>query len=325
MTQHVAVLLGGMSAEREVSLTSGAAVAKALEELGYRVSRVDAQKDVVQQLAVLKPDVVFNALHGRWGEDGCVQGALELLGIPYTHSGVLASAVAMDKPMAKKVFTAVGLQVPGGRVFTREEMLADEPMPRPYVIKPSNEGSSVGVMIVKEGDNTGFTPQNWPFGASVLVEPYISGREVQVAVLDDKALGAIEIRPKGQFYDYEAKYTDGGAEHLMPAPIPADHYHEVCELAVRAHQALGCRGLTRSDFRYSDAEKDRQNPFYLLEINTQPGMTPLSLSPEIAAHSGISFSALVDRLVKTARLDNERDYGEKTADCCTAERACTAV
>lgn len=306
MTKHIAVLLGGMSAEREVSLTSGAAVSKALKELGYEVTEVDAQSDLAQQLATIRPDVVFNALHGRWGEDGSVQGVLEVLGIPYTHSGVLASALAMDKPMAKKVFAAVGLQVAGGRVFSKEEMLQSEPMARPYVIKPLNEGSSVGVEIVFENSNIAYSQSNWPFGNEVLVEPYVSGREIQVAVLDGKALGAIEIQPLGRFYDYEAKYSDGKAKHLMPAPLSEEHYRMVCEFAELAHNAVGCRGLTRSDFRYSDAEKDRQNPFYLLEINTQPGMTPLSLSPEIAAYAGISFGELCDRLIQNARLDNEQ-------------------
>lgn len=303
MSKHIAVLMGGMSAEREVSLSSGAAVAKALESLGYRVSKVDAQADLAQQLAELKPDAAFNALHGRWGEDGCVQGVLEVLGIPYTHSGVLASALAMDKPMAKKVFAAAGLQVPGGRVFSRKEMLKGEPMERPYVVKPLNEGSSVGVEIVFADSNTVFSAKNWPFGEAVLVEPYIKGREIQVAVLDDKALGAIEIKPLGKFYDYEAKYTDGKAEHLMPAPIPATHYEMVCRFAEAAHKALGCRGLTRSDFRY-DAENAGQNPFYLLETNTQPGMTPLSLAPEIAAHTGMDFTTLVEKLIQGAKLDN---------------------
>lgn len=300
MVKHIAVLKGGWSAEREVSLTSGAAVEKALGELGYKVTAIDVQHDIAEVLKQVKPDVAFNALHGRFGEDGCIQGVLEVLEIPYTHSGVLASALAMDKPMAKKVFASVGLRCAEGGVYHKHAMIAGDPMARPYVVKPLNEGSSVGVTIVHEGDNFSFSEENWSFGEYVLVEKFIAGREVQVAVLDDVALGAIEIRPKGRFYDYTAKYTDGGAEHLMPAPIPQHKYDEVCALALKAHQALGCRGLSRSDFRYNEGGDDQ---FYILELNNQPGMTPLSLSPEIAAHAGISFNALVDRLVKTARLD----------------------
>lgn len=305
---HIAVLMGGWSAEREVSLSSGAAVAKALEENGHKVTRIDAGADVQQKLVSAKPDVVFNALHGRWGEDGCVQGLLEILKIPYTHSGVLASALAMHKPTAKKIFAAAGIPTSTGKVLHRDELLGKDPLPKPYVVKPINEGSSVGVSIILEGDNFAFTRDNWPYGEWVLVEHYIKGREIQVAVLDGKALGAIEIRPKGRFYDYTAKYTDGQAEHLMPAPIPAEHYKRVCELAEQAHASLGCRGLTRSDFRYDDT---LANPFYILETNTQPGMTPLSLSPEIAAHAGINFNQLVEHLVKGACLDNtEVQHGE---------------
>jgi D-alanine-D-alanine ligase len=300
MPMHVAVLKGGFSAEREVSLTSGGAVAKACRALGHQVTEIDVGADVVEQLKAAKPDVAFNALHGRFGEDGGMQGVLELLKIPYTHSGVLASALAMDKPMAKNVFASVGLRCAQGQVLTKHEMFEKEPMPRPYVVKPLNEGSSVGVTIVHDGDNFVFSEDNWLFGESVLVEKFIAGREVQVAVLNGKALGAIEIRPKGKFYDYESKYTDGGAEHLMPAPIPQDKYEEVCRLAEKAHDALGCRGLTRSDFRFNEGGDDQ---FYILEVNSQPGMTPLSLSPEIAAYAGISFEQLVQTLIDEARLD----------------------
>ncbi len=297
---HIAVLKGGFSAEREVSLMSGAAVERALQALGYRVSVIDVSRELSLQLDAVKPDVVFNALHGRYGEDGTVQGVLEIAGIPYTHSGVLASALAMDKPMAKKIFAQAGLRCARGGVFTKDQMLAGDVMARPYVVKPLNEGSSVGVSIVREGDNFYFDSNNWPFGETVLVEQYIPGREIQVAVLDDTALGAIEIKPLSGFYDYEAKYTDGKAQHLMPAPLDKTRYDEVCELGLRAHQALGCRGLTRSDFRFDEAG---DGLFYILETNTQPGMTPLSLSPEIAAHAGIDFNTLIDRLVKGARLD----------------------
>lgn len=304
MPRHIVVLKGGLSKEREVSLTSGAAVEKALTELGYRVSGVDAGRDTAARLEELRPDAVFNALHGQYGEDGCVQGLLEVMGIPYTHSGVLASSLAMDKPAAKKIFEAAGLRCPEGGVYSREALVEGEPMPRPYVIKPLNEGSSVGVRIVQPGDNYAPAAGVWPFSAdNVLVENYVPGREIQVAVLDGAALGAIEIKPHTGFYDYEAKYTAGKADHLMPAPLPEAEYREVCTLAERAHRALGCRGLTRSDFRYNDQDLG-EGLFYLLEINTQPGMTPLSLAPEIAAHGGMSFNALVDRLVRSAATDH---------------------
>jgi D-alanine-D-alanine ligase len=308
---RVAVLYGGWSAEREVSLSSGAAVAKALEENGHQVTLIDAAQNLPQQLLACQPDAVFNALHGRWGEDGCVQGLLEILKIPYTHSGVLASSLAMDKPMAKRVFASAGIPIAFGKVLHRDELLGKDPLPRPYVIKPINEGSSVGVSIVLEGDNIFFTKENWPYGEWVLVEEYIKGREIQVAVLGGKALGAIEIKPHGRFYDYTAKYTDGKAQHLMPAPIPAEHYARVCALAEAAHNVLGCRGLTRSDFRY-DVEREGDNPFFILETNTQPGMTPLSLSPEIAAPGGMTFHQLVEHLIQDACLDTGEKANETT-------------
>ena len=304
--KHICVLKGGWSAEREVSLASGAACTKALRELGYRVSELDTQRDVAEKLAELKPDVVFNALHGNFGEDGCVQGLLEIMGIPYTHSGVLASALAMDKPMAKRVFEAVGLTCPKGVTLTLAELLkGGDPMPRPFVVKPASEGSSVGVYIVTKEDNRPLniimTQEMRQDSRLYLVEEYIKGREVTVAVLDDVALGATELRPKSGFYDYENKYTDGKTEHLCPAPLPPDEYQKVIEMAVRAHNALGCRGLSRSDFRYDDTVPSK-GKFYLLEVNTQPGMTALSLSPELAAHAGIGFSELVQRLVEGAKL-----------------------
>ena len=321
MAKHIALLMGGWSAEREVSLASGKGVGEALQKLGYKVTAIDVKPDIAEVLQKVKPDIAFNALHGRFGEDGCIQGVLEILKIPYTHSGLMASAIAMDKPMAKNVFAGVGLRCAEGRVVSKDEMLAhakknEDVMPRPYVVKPINEGSSVGVKIVQENENFFFTEESWSFGDAVLVEKYIPGREIQVAVMDGidengraagaTALGAIEIKPKGRFYDYEAKYTDGKAVHLMPAPIEQKAYDEVMELTLKTHRALGCRGLTRSDFRYDDTamhqEGGEPGRFYLLEVNTQPGMTPLSLSPEIAAHAGISYEQLVDRLVKGARL-----------------------
>ncbi|WP_298726918.1 D-alanine--D-alanine ligase [uncultured Ferrovibrio sp.] len=298
--QHVAVLMGGWSSEREVSLTSGRACAKALREEGFSVTEIDVGRDLAEQLAKIKPDVAFNALHGPYGEDGTVQGLLEILGIPYTHSGVLASALAMNKPMAKDIWRAHGLPMAEGKVVHRSAFGKSPVLPHPYVIKPLNEGSSVGVHIVFEGDN--YQPQDdasWRFGDYVLVERYIPGREIQVAVMGDRVLGAIEIRAHGRFYDYEAKYTDGKATHLMPAPVDKNVYEEICAQALKAHQALGCRGVTRSDWRYDDTAGE-PGRFYLLEINTQPGMTPLSLVPEIAAHCGISFGELVRWMVEDA-------------------------
>ena len=295
--QHVAVLMGGWSAEREVSLSSGKGVSEALDGLGYRVTRIDVQRDIAEVLAKLRPDVAFNALHGQFGEDGCIQGVLEVLGIPYTHSGVLASALAMDKIAAKRVFQSEGLPCAEHRVLSIAELSNGDPLPRPFVVKPISEGSSVGVAILHPGDAIAPIIAHWPYGDQVMVETYIPGREIQVAVLDDTALGAVEIVPKNAFYDYEAKYTSGKAQHLMPAPLPPALYQQFLDYALQAHQALGCRGLTRSDFRYDEAT----GRIVILETNTQPGMTPLSLSPEIAQHAGISYPELVERMVKGAR------------------------
>jgi len=300
MPKHVAVLKGGISAEREVSLSSGVAVEEALAALGHRVSPVDVGPNVVEELKRLKPDVAFNALHGRFGEDGCMQGVLELLKIPYTHSGVLASAVAMDKPMAKVVFAAAGIRCANGVVATKDEVIGRDVMSRPYVVKPSNEGSSVGVKLVFANDNFFFTRENWPYGETVLVEQYVPGREITVAVLDDVPLGVTEITTKSGFYDYDNKYTEGGSTHICPAPLPKEKYDEVMQLALKAHRALGCRSLSRSDFRY---DEKGDGHFYILETNTQPGMTRLSLSPELAAYAGISFNELVARILAAARLD----------------------
>ena len=302
MNKHVAVLMGGWSAEREVSLVSGGAVERALAQGGYRVTGIDVGRDLASELTEIRPDVVFNALHGRAGEDGCVQGLLEVMGLPYTHSGVLASALAMDKPAAKRLFKEAGLTCPEGRVMHRADVIRGAAGDPPYVIKPLNEGSSVGVHLVFGGDNLMPLNGDWPYGDRVLVEHYIPGREIQVAVMGARALGAIEIRPKGRFYDYEAKYTEGQAAHYMPAPIHPDAYAEVLEIALTAHQALGCRGVTRADLRYDDTAGE-PGRFYLLEINTQPGMTPLSLVPEIAADVGISFEQLVCWLVENAACD----------------------
>ena len=300
--RRIAVLMGGWSAEREVSLVSGAAVARALKTAGHDVTTIDLTRDITGLVAKLtpKPDVVFNALHGRYGEDGCIQGVLDILDIPYTHSGVLASALAMDKPTARRIFTNSGLRVADGRVANREEVLAGHVMAPPYVVKPFNEGSSVGVRIVRDEDPP-VRANDWPYGDEVLVERYIPGREMTVAVMGDRALGALEIRPKSGFYSYEAKYTEGKADHLMPAPLPSKRYDEALAIGLTAHKALGCRGVSRTDLRFDNTKgSDDDGEFYVLEVNTQPGMTPLSLVPEIAAHVGIDFNALVNWMVEDA-------------------------
>ncbi|RMD60822.1 MAG: D-alanine--D-alanine ligase [Alphaproteobacteria bacterium] len=312
MSRRVAVLMGGLSAEREVSLVSGRACAAALREAGYEVREIEVGGDVAALLRALidpVPDVVFNALHGRWGEDGCVQGLLELLCLPYTHSGVLASALAMDKQMTKRIAAAAGVVSPEGRVVPVEEVLAGDVMARPYVVKPVHEGSSVGVHIVREGDNTPpLDARGWRFGTKVLVEKFIPGRELTVGVMGARALAVTEIRPREGFYDYQSKYTDGRAEHLIPAPVPAQVAEAAMAAAVAAHRALGCRGVTRSDFRYDDTGAVEGDPvrerLYFLEINTQPGMTPLSLVPEQAAHVGLSFVELCSWMVENATCDS---------------------
>jgi D-alanine-D-alanine ligase len=305
MTKQVAVLMGGWSAEREVSLNSGAAVVNALRELGMSITAIDVQRDIAQLLGRLfpRPDIVFNALHGRYGEDGCIQGLLDILSIPYTHSGLLASALAMDKSMARKVFSSVGIPIAEGRVVDHRELLESDPLPRPYVVKPINEGSSVGVRIVHANSPARpFDAESWPYGEKVLVESYIPGREITVAVMGDRALGVLEIRPKEGFYDYANKYTDGKSAHLMPAPLHPKAYEEACRMALLAHQALGCRGVSRADFRYDDSAGE-PGKLFMLEVNTQPGMTSLSLVPEIAAHCGISFTELVGWMVENAACD----------------------
>jgi D-alanine-D-alanine ligase len=297
--RHIAVLLGGLSPEREVSLVSGHACADALERSGARVSRIDAGRDLAQVLAALKPDAVFNALHGAWGEDGCVQGVLETLALPYTHSGVLASALAMDKAKSKAVFAAAGVTVPGGGLFNRHEAAREHVMTPPYVVKPNAQGSSVGVFLVFEGANS--PPQEliqpaWTFGEEVMIEPYVAGLELAVAVMDGKALTVTEIVPRSGFYDYDAKYAQGGSTHVVPARMPARAIEKALRMAEVAHAALGCRGVTRSDLRYDDIN----DLLVLLEVNTQPGMTPTSLVPEQAAHLGVGFDELVSWMVEDA-------------------------
>jgi len=302
MSRHVAMLMGGWSNERPVSLNSGNACADALEAEGFRVSRVDVGRDVAEVLARLKPDVAFNALHGPFGEDGCVQGILEILGIPYTHSGVLASSLAMNKPKAKDVMKAAGIPVAESVQVHRLEAAKEHPMPPPYVIKPPNEGSSFGVLIVKEDALN--PPQqlyaaDWPHGDMVMVERYVPGRELTCGVRGDTALDVIEVMTDQRFYDYHAKYSQGGSKHVLPAQLSPNIYQNVRMLALRAHEALGCRGVSRADFRYDD-RPDGTGALVCLEVNTQPGMTATSLVPEMAAHAGMDFRALVRWMVEDA-------------------------
>jgi D-alanine-D-alanine ligase len=306
MSRSVAVLMGGWSSEREVSLVSGRECGEALAAAGYDVRRVDVTRDLDALVKALtpRPDVVFNALHGTGGEDGTIQGVLEVLRIPYTHSGVLASAVAMHKPTAKAVFAAAGLPLAEGRVVGRAELAAGEVLPRPFVVKPAAEGSSVGVRIVRPNDNSwAEEARAWAYEEN-LVERYVPGRELTVAVMGDRALGALEIRPNNTtMYDYTAKYAPGGSTHLMPAPIHPRAYDEALDISLRAHRALGCRGVSRADLRYDDTAGE-PGRMVLLEVNTQPGMTPTSLVPDIARHAGIDFVALVRWMVENARCDS---------------------
>lgn len=301
--KHVAVLMGGFSSERPVSLSSGAACAQALEAEGYRVTRVDVDRNVSGVLADLRPDVAFNALHGPFGEDGTIQGVLEYLQIPYTHSGVLASALAMDKGQAKHLAKAAGIPVAEARVMSRFDIGSRHPIEPPYVVKPVREGSSFGVVIVKADQS--HPPQvlssdEWRYGDEVMVERYVHGRELTCGVMGDKALGVTEVVPTGNaFYDYDAKYAAGGSTHILPAQISSNVYQKIQSLALKAHQAMGCRGVSRSDFRYDDRVSEDGEVIWL-EVNTQPGMTPTSLVPEMAAHAGLSFGDLVRWMVEDA-------------------------
>ncbi len=306
MTRRIAVLMGGVSAERDVSLDSGTQCAAALREVGYAVDEIDVTADIGALLAALDPapDAAFNALHGRYGEDGCIQGLLNLLRIPYTHSGLLASALAMDKVAARAIFTAQGIGIADAIVATPQDVQAGDVMERPYVVKPINEGSSVGVHIVLDGDDRPALDDIADTPAQLLVERYISGRELTVAVMgaasyEPRPLAVTELRPAAGFYDYEAKYTDGKTEHLIPAPVSPEIYDRAMSWAATAHRSLGCRGVSRSDLRYDDKTEE----LVMLEVNTQPGMTQLSLVPEQAAHEGIAFTQLVDWLVETAQCD----------------------
>jgi len=299
--KRIAVLKGGWSPEREVSLNSGKQCAKALREAGYDVVEIDAGRNLAEQLKEAKPDAVFNALHGQWGEDGCVQGVLEVMGIPYTHSGVLASSLAMDKQLTKHILSAAGVPSPEGRIVSRAEAAGGHVMAPPYVIKPNAQGSSVGVFIIREGDNrppAELTSEKWSLGEEVLVEKFIPGRELTVAVMGDRPLCVTEIMTSLAFYDYEAKYAAGGSTHTIPADVPKAIAERCLNLALKAHQALGCRGVSRSDFRYDESAKGEQ--LFFLEINTQPGMTGTSLTPEQAQYCGISFPDLCAWLVEDA-------------------------
>jgi|TARA_R110002096_G_scaffold397308_1_gene593254 D-alanine-D-alanine ligase len=300
--KHIAVVKGGWSPEREVSLVSGRDCAKALRGEGFEVTEIDAGRDLAEQLLQIKPDAVFNALHGRWGEDGCVQGLLEVLGIPYTHSGVRASAVAMDKEQSKHVFRAAGLPVAESKLVTREEAARGHVMDTPYVIKPHNQGSSVGVFIVREGENrppAELSSPKWDLGDLVMAERYIPGMELTCAVIGNRVLNVTEITANTAFYDYDAKYSSGGSVHVVPARISSDINKRVQDVTHAAHDSLGCRGVTRSDFRFDE----KKGELVLLEVNTQPGMTPTSLVPELAAYEGMSYGALVRWMVEDASCD----------------------
>ncbi|MCP8893814.1 D-alanine--D-alanine ligase [Shinella daejeonensis] len=301
--KHVAMLMGGFSSERPVSLSSGNACADALEAVGYRVTRVDVGRDIAGVLAALKPDVAFNALHGPFGEDGTIQGILEYLEIPYTHSGVLASALAMDKAQAKIVARAADIPVAEERVMNRFDFTSEHPIEPPYVVKPVREGSSFGVVIVREDQSHPpqvITSSEWRYGDRVMVERYVHGRELTCAVMGDVALGVTEVVPQGHaFYDYDSKYAKGGSKHVLPAQISPDVYQKIQALSLKAHQAIGCRGVSRSDFRYDD-RFSQDGDLVWLEVNTQPGMTPTSLVPEMAEHAGYSFGEFLKWIVEDA-------------------------
>jgi D-alanine-D-alanine ligase len=301
---NIVVLMGGWSSERSVSLTSGEGVANALRERGFtNVTTVDMDRNVAQVLAGIRPDVVFNALHGTPGEDGTVQGMLDLMQIPYTHSGLETSVIAIDKELTKMVLVPHGIRMPKGKVVTAKSLFEGDPMARPYVLKPVNEGSSVGVAIVTDEGNYGLPISNkaegpWLHFERLLAEPFIKGRELTVAVLGDEALCVTELKPKAGFYDFDAKYTDGLTEHVCPADVPAGVAQEMMDMALAAHRLLGCKGASRSDFRWDDTQGEAG--VYLLEVNTQPGMTPLSLVPEQARQKGISYGELVERIIAEA-------------------------
>ncbi len=308
---HVAVLMGGWSSERPVSLMSGEGVAKALESKGHKVTRIDMDREVALRLAEAKPDVVFNALHGTPGEDGSIQGLMDIMGLTYTHSGLATSVIAIDKELTKQALVPHGIPMPGGRIVRTEELYKGDPLPRPYVLKPVNEGSSVGVAIVTADGNYGnpISAESrgpWQEFDELLAEPFIRGRELTTAVIGDRALLVTELRPKSGFYDFDAKYTDGMTDHICPADIPDDITEACKQIALRAHQLLGCKGTSRSDFRWDDEQG--VEGLFLLEVNTQPGMTPLSLVPEQAKSLGMDYPDLVEAIIAEAL----KDFGKAT-------------
>ena len=300
---HVAVLMGGWNFEREVSLRSGEAAYQALLKLGYQATKIDFSREIFSQIQEVKPDVIFNALHGQYGEDGRIQGLLDILNIPYTHSGILASAICMDKVLTRKICETVGVKSPQygllkkGQDAKNKEIIFE--IGKPFVIKPINEGSSVGVEVILPNSKFDFAEYSWKYGDEIIIEKYIAGQEIQVAVMDNKALGAIEVRPHGLFYDYACKYTAGMTDYIMPAEVSEQKYAEVLDLAQRCHLVVGCSGVSRIDFILNNKDGG-DNQFYLLEVNTLPGFTPTSLVPKIAKDAGISFEEIVDYLVKSA-------------------------
>lgn len=307
---HIALVMGGLSAEREVSLSSAKSVFQGLVNLGYSITPIDMKRDIAKVLEEVNPDLVFNCLHGTHGEDGCLSGMLEIMDIPYTHSGVVASAIGMDKYLSKKFFLYYGLDCPEFVLLNKTSSNLDkEPFERPFVIKPIDEGSSVGVKIIKKDDKFDLKNVQFPSNGKLLMEKYIKGREIQIAIINGKAIGAIEIKPRNEFYDYEAKYTDGKAEHLMPAPISQELTKKAFRVAEVAYQAIGCRGVARLDTIYSEED----NKFYVLEINTHPGMTSLSLVPEIAKHYGISFEQLLQHIIDDALINGQKKQNFKKA------------
>jgi D-alanine-D-alanine ligase len=303
--QHIAVLLGGWNSEREVSLRSGEAVYEALIKLGYKTTKIDFSREIFEQLKTVKPDIIFNALHGTYGEDGRIQGVCDILKIPYTHSGIIASALCMDKIITRKLCQTVDVKSPIYEILKKGEDKENqekiEKVGKPFVIKPINEGSSVGVEVILQNAKFNFSAYEWKYGDEIILEKYIAGQEIQVAIMDGKALGAIEVRPHDLFYDYKCKYTAGMTDYIMPAEVDAEKYAEVLELAQKAQRVVGCRGISRIDFILNN-KNGGDNRFYLLEINTHPGFTATSLVPKIAKHVGISFEEIVEFLVKTARV-----------------------
>jgi D-alanine-D-alanine ligase len=301
--KHIAVLMGGFNSEREVSLRSGEASYQALLKLGYKATKIDFSRDIFKQLQEVKPDVVFNALHGWYGEDGRIQGVLDILNIPYTHSGIVASAICMDKVLTGKICSTVGVNVPPYEIIKKGEDEKNKDklfnIGKPFVIKPINEGSSVGVEVILENKPFNLADFSWQYGNEMIIDKYIAGQEIQVAIMDGKALGAIEVRPKKLFYDYECKYTPGMTDYIMPAEISKEKYLEVLDLAQRCHNVVGCKGISRIDFILNN-KNNGDNKFYLLEVNTHPGFTATSLVPKIAKYVGISFEEIVEYLVKTA-------------------------